>query len=268
MKTNSAFYLLNKKFVLFYVIFLLIYGFHISLSAQQPIKIRVFEERTSDIPISRLITGNFIESGIGRQVDGMWAEMIYNRSFQANISDFKAPVWGWLQMDKEFYNQNAPFWHSGYEENDWELINPADSSLNRTQGEESFIGVNSLILTNESDGSACGIKEKGIYLEEGRSYHFSLFGGYYTGWGLKSSPSLDGYPPVYKELLQTKKITVCFINEETKDTIYANTLEFASTQQQFDMEFTPRDFTGRTTGGYKFSMERKRGSIVVYIDAC
>jgi alpha-L-arabinofuranosidase len=260
MNTYSTNHFHGREFILFYGIFFLFTGFHINLPAQRPIEIRVFEERTSDIPISQLITGNFIESGIGREVDGMWSEMIYNRTFQANITPFKLPVWGWLQMDKEYYNKNAPFWHSGYEENDWELINPVDAGLKRTQGEESFIGSNSLILGNESDGSISGIKQKGIYVEQGRTYHLSLFGGYYTGWGLKSSPSLDGYPPVDKELLQTKKVTVCFISEETKDTLFEKTLEFASTQQPFDMEFTPKDFTGRTTVEISF---RWKGKVVL-----
>ncbi|MCX6226323.1 MAG: hypothetical protein NTV01_16510 [Bacteroidia bacterium] len=231
-----------------------------TLSAQQPIKIRVFEERTSSIAISRLITGNFIESGIGREVDGMWSEMIYNRSFQENITPFKVTVWEALQLDKEHYNKNAPFWHSGYEENDWEPLNPGNPGMKRTHGEESFIGFNSLIISNEPDGLPSGIKQTGIFVEPGRAYHFSLFGGYYSGWGQKSSPSLDGYPPVYKELLQSKKVTVSFISEETKDTIFTKILEFASTQQQFDMEFTPKDFTGRTTVEIGF---RWKGNVVL-----
>ena len=247
MKTYSTNHFHKRVSTLFCVIFCLIPGFHNTISAQQPIPIKVFAERTSGIPISRLITGNFIESGIGREVDGMWSEMIYNRTFQKDIPPFTTPVWGWLQMDKENYNKNAPFWHSGYEEYDWELINPIEPDLKRTQGEESHIGFNSLILSNESDGSVSGIKQKGVYIEQGRTYRFSLFGGYYSGWGQKSSPSLDGYPPVYKELLQTKTVTVCFVSEETKDTLFAKKLEFASTQQQFDMEFAPGNFTGRAT---------------------
>lgn len=129
---------LKRKFNLIYVIFFLSTGLHITLSAQQPIKIQVFEERTSSIPISKFITGNFIERGIGRQVDGMWSEMLYNRAFQENITPFKATAWEAMQLDREHYNKNAPFWHSGYEENDWELLNPGNSAKKRTHGEESF----------------------------------------------------------------------------------------------------------------------------------
>jgi len=260
MNTYSKCHFHKREIGLFYMIFFLIAGFQINLPAQKPMKVRITGERTSEIPISKLITGNFIESGIGREVDGMWSEMIYNRTFQVDIPPFTTPVWGWLQMDKEYYNKNAPFWHSGYEEYDWELINPEDSSLKRTKGEESFIGFNSLIIKNESKGTFSGVKQKGIYIKQGRTYHFSLFGGYYTGWGLKSSPSLDGYPLVYQELLKTKTVTVCFLSEESRDTVFAKTLEFASTQQQFDLEFAPLNFTGRTTVEISF---RWKGNVVL-----
>ena len=222
-------------------------GFQSIVDAQQPITVRISSERAITSPISPLITGNFIERSIGRQVDGMWAEMIYNRTFQENIPPFTPAVWGWLQMDPEHYNGNAPFWHSGYEQNDWELINPAASSKRRTLGEESHLGKGSLIVNNESEGTPAGMKQKGIYLEQNREYLFSIFGGYYTGWGLKTSPSLDGFPPVYEELLKTKTITVSLVTETTGKTIFSKNLNFASTQQQFDMKFTPEGFTGRAT---------------------
>ena len=38
--------------------------------------------RLSEYPVSPYIFGNFVEAGFGRQVSGMWSEMIYNRSFE------------------------------------------------------------------------------------------------------------------------------------------------------------------------------------------
>ena len=35
----------------------------------------------TSLPAPKEILGSFIESGFGRQVPGMWAEMIANRSF-------------------------------------------------------------------------------------------------------------------------------------------------------------------------------------------
>lgn len=227
--------------------FILCPGFQPAGTAQQPITVRITGERASVTPISPLITGNFIERNIGRQVDGMRAEMIYNRTFQDNIPPFTPAVWGWLQMDPDHYNSNAPFWHSGYEQNDWELINPAGSSRRRTLGEESHLGQSSLIVNNASEGTPAGIKQTGIYLKAGKEYLFSIFGGYYTGWGLKSSPSLDGYPPVYEELLKTKPVTVSVVSEATGATLFSESLNFASTQQQFDLKFTPNNYTGRAT---------------------
>jgi len=84
-----------------------------------------FTEQISD----NKILGSFIESGFGRQVDGMWSEMIYNRSFR-EFSGFKNPTWQWLGLDAEHYGPAAPFWHSGYEANDWKKVgNPLQGAF-------------------------------------------------------------------------------------------------------------------------------------------
>ena len=40
------------------------------------------EKEWTKEPAGRRIFGNFIESGFGRQVNGMWSEMLYNRAFR------------------------------------------------------------------------------------------------------------------------------------------------------------------------------------------
>ena len=52
-------------------------------------------------PISKRIFGNFLESGIGRQITGIWSEMLQNRSFRPK-SEYKYPMWQWIGMTKEF----------------------------------------------------------------------------------------------------------------------------------------------------------------------
>jgi len=96
----------HKTFAIYRIfLFVLIVLMPVKLSAQ-PIKFRVFNERISTLPISKFITGNFIERGIGRQVDGMWSEMIYNRTFQENITPFKATAWEAMQLDREEYSSS------------------------------------------------------------------------------------------------------------------------------------------------------------------
>lgn len=46
---------------------------------------RVFHitnERFADMPVSPILCSNFIEVGFGWQVEAMWSEMFYNRSFE------------------------------------------------------------------------------------------------------------------------------------------------------------------------------------------
>ena len=73
-----------------------------------PIPVKIVPEA----PVNRRVLGHFIESGFGRQVNGMWAEMIYNRAFRP-IAPYTRWTWEWLGFGEEKYNSDAPFWHSG-----------------------------------------------------------------------------------------------------------------------------------------------------------
>ena len=64
----------------------------------RPLRVTVTRDELAAKPISPMLYGNFIESGFGRQLDGMWAEMLFNRSFE-EIPPFKDPVWGWLNRN-------------------------------------------------------------------------------------------------------------------------------------------------------------------------
>ncbi len=139
------------------------------------------------IPSPNEIFGGFIESGFGRQVPGMWSEMIYNRSF-VNVPEYKGATWDWLGLDKEMYNSNAPFWHSGYEESDWEYIGSTKSYL--TCGTETHKGTTCRVIMVREEGAVGGIKQEGIHLEAGREYIFRIYcrAGYW-----KNNPGLDGF---------------------------------------------------------------------------
>lgn len=133
----------------------------------------IVEKEWTKEPAGRRIFGNFIESGFGRQVNGMWSEMLYNRAFR-DVPTIKIATWEWLGLDKEHYNSNAPFWHSGYEENDWEVIGAPEQE--HTCGTHTYKGMTSLLLKN-TDGSECGLSQKGIHLQKGKRYQFRIFAG-------------------------------------------------------------------------------------------
>lgn len=122
----------------------------------------------------RRILGSFIESGFGRQVTGMWSEMIYNRSFR-EVPPYKQSVWDWIGADEAHYRENVPCWHSGYEENDWESVGAPE--LRRTLGSLTFKGLTTRLVENKVEGEACGLKQQGIHLQKGREYVFRLYAG-------------------------------------------------------------------------------------------
>lgn len=146
------------------------------------IKLRVNDEWTKE-PVSERIFGNFLESGIGRQITGIWSEMLQNRSFRIK-GEYRYPMWQWIGMTKEYYNENAPFWHSGYEEDDWQPI--GNSEFLRTYGSHMYKGKDALQIHN-NDGKESGIKQGRVHLHGGREYKFTIdacFEGEWTEAGL------------------------------------------------------------------------------------
>lgn len=139
------------------------------------------------IPSPRSVFGCFIESGFGRQVSGMWAEMLFNRAFR-RVPPYKAPTWFWLGIDSSLYGPDAPFWHSGYEEYDWEDIGKPVREY--TLGNLTYKGKTSLLVTNPLEGEACGLRQRGIRLEAGREYVLTLTAGLL---GELSQAGLNGF---------------------------------------------------------------------------
>jgi hypothetical protein len=137
-------------------------------------------------PTDMRIFGCFIESGFGRQVSGMWSEMLYNRAFRV-VPEYKRATWDWLGLDKEHYKSDAPFWHSGYEEHDWYWL--GKPRIWRTCGSETFKGTTSLVVDNRAGGE-CGAAQDGIHLEAGREYVFTVFCGASVS---RSDPGLNGF---------------------------------------------------------------------------
>jgi hypothetical protein len=100
------------------------------VKAQQPFDNQVFKVTGGELfaaPISSLLYGNFIELGYGIQVESMWSEMFFNRSFEKFMAyrlinklwydvvyDEKDPSKGYERDWSKF-----DWYHSGYEHNSW-----------------------------------------------------------------------------------------------------------------------------------------------------
>ena len=99
-------------------------------TAQKPAKKQVFKVTTHEIaksPISPLLYGNFIELGYGIQVESMWSEMFFNRSFEKFMPyrDINKLWYDVVYDEKDLSKGYEKDWskfdwyHSGYEHNSW-----------------------------------------------------------------------------------------------------------------------------------------------------
>jgi hypothetical protein len=202
-----------------------------SAATPDGVSIKVTERRLSEVPIEHAIFGQFIEAGFGRQLEGMWAEMLYNRSFQP-VSPFSRWTWDWLGLKPEAYNSAAPFWHSGYEETDWELIAPNNSSRSRTLGTETYKGMSSLVLTYDGGSTqGGGLRQRRLFLKSGERYDFRIFGGF-------------GAPRGSTE--QQPVRIVVRRESEAGGVLAETTFAFESMQKEFHFEFGS-DYTGRAS---------------------
>jgi hypothetical protein len=203
----------------------------LTAAGSESASIKVSSRRLGEVPIERTIFGQFIEAGFGRQTEGMWAEKLYNRSFQP-IPPFSSRTWDWLGLKPEAYNSSAPFWHSGYEENDWELLAPSNSTRSRTLGTDTYKGMTSLVVTYDGGGNQGGLRQSGIYLKAGETYDFRIFGGVAAPRGttaqlpVKIVVQTDGFPG---------------------QTIAETTFPFETVQKEFHFEVANRNYTGRAS---------------------
>ena len=85
---------------------------------------RVFSvtaEEYAPTPASELLCGNFIEVGFGYQVESMWTEMFYNRSFE-KVFPIAKGTYDWFGgNDKGLGNDwtKEEWYHSAYQHSRW-----------------------------------------------------------------------------------------------------------------------------------------------------
>jgi alpha-N-arabinofuranosidase len=136
-------------------------------------QVNVTAQEMAERPASPLICGNFIESGFGRQVEGMWAEMFFNRSFES-IPPYTRANYDSRGCGPEAEVEKQPWWHSGYEEPPWGLApgNP-DAEWHTTEHVSFWKGQRGGWLRNASTTQWAGFGQRGIHLRKGERYTFA-----------------------------------------------------------------------------------------------
>ena len=127
-------------------------------------------------PISPLIYGHFIELGFGRQIEGMWAEKLYNSSFEI-VEPFKTSTWGWLRKTPADDLTKEEWWHSGYEECKWFAMLQDGQRVPITFSRYSGFhhGLQAATLDNRKNQIRAYLAQDSVWLNKGIS---NIFKGY------------------------------------------------------------------------------------------
>jgi alpha-N-arabinofuranosidase len=122
---------------------------------------RINPDQTRE-PISKYIYGQFIEH-LGRCIyGGLWAEMLEDRKFYYAISDDYDP-WG-VATDKNWGAGPYPYLKAS----PWQVIGPRGTVT--MEKDRAFVGEHTPAIHVPGDGSAAGIAQNGIAIDQGRKY--------------------------------------------------------------------------------------------------
>jgi hypothetical protein len=153
--------------------------------------VKVTPREMTSTPVSPLLCRNFIEEGFGYQVEGMWSEMLWNRSFERTVPlHANSESWYGLKEAPDGDWTKASWYHTGYEHNRWYACPGADGPFRVAKDETFFIpqadgrrvriepvaggvhGTQALKLTNAEPAEWGGVAQDGKYLHKGETYHF------------------------------------------------------------------------------------------------
>jgi alpha-L-arabinofuranosidase len=148
------------------------------LHAQTPAAVyRILPEAMNERPVNPLIYGNFIELGLGRQIEGLWAEKLYNASFE-EVPPLKENLYGWLGKSAEYDLTQEKWWHTGYETCDWYCLPETDEIKYGNNRYWNFHhGLQSAVLENRQRSGRAYLAQDGIHINPGERY---LFRGYFS----------------------------------------------------------------------------------------
>lgn len=177
----------------------------------------ISKDLMTEEPISGLLYGNFIELGYGLQVESMWGEMFFNRSFEKfypykNINVSWFDLWKDPKDHSKGYNtdwREYDWYHSGYEHNSWFaapgyegefcidekstfVINTSkDSSAELTQIRGGIHGEYCMRIENKGTHQRGGLGQQGKFLAKGESYKFS---GYFKNVNNADNAIIEIFP--------------------------------------------------------------------------
>jgi alpha-N-arabinofuranosidase len=200
-----------------------------SSSGQVPV-FTIFPIPTVEKPVNPLIYGNFIEVGFGRQTDGMWSELLYNRSFEV----FEPANLNYINHKAGDDLSHEPWYHSGYEEKPWYVAsnNPeAEFTLNRFWAFRH--GLRAAKLTNRSATTRAYLAQDGIVLRANTDYNFS-------GWISTGDVGMEECPPV------RVRVGLYPENDFSKPLAEKEWTMTNGDLQEFQTTLSPRDFQGRS----------------------
>ena len=168
-------------------------------------------------PASELLYGNFIELGYGLQVEAMWGEMFFNRSFE-KFSPYSGVNIAWFDLWKDPKDHSMGYetdwrkfdwYHSGYEHNSW-FAAPGFEGEFHIDDKSTFIinespesgaaiqlmpggmhGETFLRIENNGKHIKSGLGQMGKYFMEGKSYKFS---GYFKNVKNAGNAVVEFYP--------------------------------------------------------------------------
>ena len=205
------------------------------LMAQNPVAAyRVHATNINERPVNPLIYGNFIELGLGAEINGLWSEKLFNASFE-EVVPLKENLWEWIGRKPGDDLRTDSWYHSGYETCDW-YVYPAKPEVKRgTNRYWNFHhGLQASVLENRQAAGSAFLAQDGISIRKGEKL---LFRGY-----LSNNRTADGKPfPV--------KVTVGLYPEKGLDRpIVTEELTIPDgIFREFSCTLDPGSFSGRAT---------------------
>ena len=188
-------------------------------------------QHTHSTPISKKLASNFIELGYGLQVEGMAAEMFFNRGFEP-FYPYRDINKHWFDLHFDERNWAGGFetdwrvfdwYHSSYEHNAWFAF-PGTAGFQTIEDDSTFLieksptadvrigyikdachGAHAMEVINNSDEPG-GLAQEGKYLFAGTKYDFK-------GKIKRISGGKWLTVAIYKEGTVTDPICVCHLNE-------------------------------------------------------
>lgn len=162
----------------------------------------------AETPVSDMLCSNFIELGFGYQVEGMWSEMLFNRSFEKSFQLTPATYdwFGGKYLEKEDW-QEQDWYHSAYDHPRWYAC-PAQDAPPSMRPDSSFIvekapfyslsveqeaggihGKHCLVVHNFEEERWCGVAQNSKLLRQGKYF----FRGYFQLLSQKGEAEIRFY---------------------------------------------------------------------------